>query len=42
MEVLRLRIFDNWVLFRVSYFGKGEGGIGEMVLFLGIWESVVS
>lgn len=42
VEVPRLRIFDNWALFRVSYFGKGEGGTGEMVSLPGIWEPAVS
>lgn len=38
----RLRVFDNWVLFGVSYFGKAEGSMGGMVSLPGIWEPAVS
>lgn len=42
VEAPRLRDFDNWVLFGVSYFGKAEGSIGGMVLVPSIWEPAVS
>lgn len=42
MESPTQRVFDNWALFGVSYFGKAEGGTREMVSFPGIWEPAVS
>ena len=42
VEDPRLRGFDNWVLFAVSYFGKAEGSTGGMVSLPGIWEPAVS
>ena len=42
VEAPRLRDFDNWVLFGVSYFTKAEGSIGGMVLVPSIWEPAVS
>lgn len=42
MEDPRLRVFENWVLFGVSYFGKAEGSTGGMVSLPGIWEPAVS